>query len=240
MPRPESKLKISAEQEARVADMLRVGGVHWRISEVTGVRPITVRRIAVQYGLLDIAPTQRRGTNRIPADLEAEVVKMLHAGVPQSEIVDTLGVSRSVCYRVGLDHGLQRSWVRGPEVFAEVERRVRLGIKGSEIAASMDVPIWYITQVRKEAGLPRRPIRPYKPMTTREVAQALRLLEDGASYGEVARTLGRTVNAIRKHHPGYAWTREQQQEWRRIARMRPEDHSTDEFKLLFAPRRKSA
>lgn len=43
-------------------------------------------------------------------------------------------------------------------------------------------------------------------MTEAEISRARELLEDGASYKEVGRTLGRHYNTIRFHLPGYGWT----------------------------------
>lgn len=45
----------------------------------------------------------------------------------------------------------------------------------------------------------------HKPLTEAELARAKELLEDGASYADVGRTIGRSPHAIRKRIPGYSW-----------------------------------
>jgi len=47
------------------------------------------------------------------------------------------------------------------------------------------------------------------PFSTEERERALALLNDGASYAEVGRTLGRRYQQIAKTFPGYGWTQEQ-------------------------------
>lgn len=51
-------------------------------------------------------------------------------------------------------------------------------------------------------------------LTATEKARARMLLDDGASYIETARTLGRSDKAIARHFPGYGWTRQQGNEYR--------------------------
>lgn len=59
----------------------------------------------------------------------------------------------------------------------------------------------------------------WKPLTPAEIQQARVLLDDGASYAEVERTMGRSRSAFRKHLPGYAYTRAQIAEMGVLGRM---------------------
>ncbi len=42
-----------------------------------------------------------------------------------------------------------------------------------------------------------------------ELGDALALLEDGASYTEAAKTIGRSRSYVSEHLPGYGWTQKQ-------------------------------
>jgi IS30 family transposase len=44
------------------------------------------------------------------------------------------------------------------------------------------------------------------PWSDTENHRAQTLIQDGCSYTEVARTLGRSIHAIRTHFPGHGWT----------------------------------
>ena len=55
-------------------------------------------------------------------------------------------------------------------------------------------------------------------MTPERLAQAARLLEDGASQREVQRTTGLARETIRKHFPGKGWTFIEGGEFRALTR----------------------
>lgn len=46
---------------------------------------------------------------------------------------------------------------------------------------------------------------PFRPLTQDEKRQAEQLLDDGASFREVADTLGREASTIARHFPGRGW-----------------------------------
>ena len=62
-----------------------------------------------------------------------------------------------------------------------------------------------VHRILEKAGLGRN----LSLLTLEELEKAWLLLEDGASYNEVARTIGRPYSAVRKALPGYTWTKEQ-------------------------------
>lgn len=223
--------RLSAEDEQRVADMLRVGGVPSRIAALVGCRPSTVRTVAAQHGLMAEFTAHRRSQRRTPPEVEQRVIAMLRDGVIHRVIAAECDVSRSVVHRIAQEHGIRHQWE--PERIEAIAHLLRSGLRNNEVVRSLGVPYWQVSQVRRRIGLPMRPLR---PVTTGELEQARRLLEDGASYGEVERTLGRAPNTFRRLLPGYAWNREQIAEWQRTMRMRPEDHSRDVFELAFSPR----
>ncbi|OBJ24617.1 helix-turn-helix domain-containing protein [Mycobacterium sp. 1245801.1] len=57
-----------------------------------------------------------------------------------------------------------------------------------------------------------------RPLTGRELLRATELLGGGASYAEVARTLGRSDTTLRRQLPGYKWDRRQAAEAAALAR----------------------
>lgn len=89
-----------------------------------------------------------------------------------------------------------------PEVDSEIRRLTEAGVAVREIA--------------RRVGLHRRTVQRYRslagisgPVTSRmsddEIAMARSLLEDGASYAEVSRTLRRSHQAISRNVPGFKW-----------------------------------
>jgi IS30 family transposase len=58
------------------------------------------------------------------------------------------------------------------------------------------------------------------PMSTDELAQAQQLLDDGASYLEVARSLGRNHQTIAQRFPGQGWTAEQTGQYLQLLALR--------------------
>ena len=82
----------------------------------------------------------------------------------------------------------------------------RQGYSSTFIADKLGITKRSVQRHRRQAGLSQTTRPSY---TQAEIAQAQALLEDGASYLEVARTLQRGVEALRKRFPGYGWTKSQ-------------------------------
>lgn len=83
------------------------------------------------------------------------------------------------------------------------DRIVKLTARGwtaQEIADLLGVTARTVTRGRRAAGIakPR-----HLPMTDDEKRAAKTLLDDGASYEEVARTIGRSSKTLARHLPGY-------------------------------------
>lgn len=79
------------------------------------------------------------------------------------------------------------------------------GYSATEIASQLGITKRSVVRNRRAAGISRPGAN---LITETELAAARQLLEDGASYGEVGRTLGRSQSSIAAHLPGYGWTRE--------------------------------
>lgn len=89
---------------------------------------------------------------------------------------------------------------------AEVVRLTRLGRSAPEIAEIIGITPRTVQRHRQAAGISAGPAI---PLSAHEKERALSLLQDGASYAEVGRTLGRSEDRLQVNFPGYGWTREQ-------------------------------
>lgn len=87
-----------------------------------------------------------------------------------------------------------------------------LGATRQEIADELDIATATVSRVRRKLGMQIRNPGPY----AEEVFdRALTLLDDGASYAEVARTLGVSAWSIAHRFPGRGWTQHQRLEYLR-------------------------
>lgn len=84
---------------------------------------------------------------------------------------------------------------------ARITELTRAGMSARRIAELVGVTPRTVARVRARAGI-AKPYTGANPMTDDEIRRAAFLLDDGASYGEVERTLGRSNVTIRKHLPG--------------------------------------
>jgi transposase len=80
------------------------------------------------------------------------------------------------------------------------------GVPIAEIAATFGITDRSVKRIRARYGL-SKPAP--KRMSPAEIAQAERMLDDGASFLEVARTLQRHPSVIQRRFPGRGWTLKQ-------------------------------
>ena len=106
---------------------------------------------------------------------------------------------------------------------AEVARLTRAGKSAAEIAVALGVTQRTITRDRKAVGvaLPRHPGIPADT-----IAEIGRLLDDGASVTEAAKTVGCSEPSVRRYYPGRAWTRSQVAAWGAWVRSHQMDGAT--------------
>ena len=86
-----------------------------------------------------------------------------------------------------------------------VAQLTRRGRSASDIAFIVGISPRSVTRNRALAGLTADYVRPPAPNED-QLLSAKVLLADGASYPEVARTLGFTATTWRKRLPGFEWT----------------------------------
>jgi transposase len=95
---------------------------------------------------------------------------------------------------------------------ALVRRLSADGLSVPQIAAAVGLNRATVQVIRKRLGLSRTVPRPYPPETWERAEQ---LLDGGASYREVARTLGVSDQTIINHLPGRGWSEQQRVEYLR-------------------------
>lgn len=74
------------------------------------------------------------------------------------------------------------------------------GHSASQIARKLRIAERTVQRVRVRTGV-ASPTQ-FIPMSADEIRLAAEMLDDGASYGEVSRTIGRSPRTIAKHLPG--------------------------------------
>lgn len=89
------------------------------------------------------------------------------------------------------------------------------GMHPSRIAEKLNVSIATVHRVRTAAGAP---MVHHRRGTEDDKLKAKALLEDGASYQEVARTIGFSGSTISRWFPGYTWSDKQKGEASAMAR----------------------
>lgn len=94
-----------------------------------------------------------------------------------------------------------------------ITRLTQAGYSLAQIAVRLGITERTVQRHRKAAGL-TQPIAP--PMSQHEIAIARELLEDGASYSEVRRSIGRCVETLQRHLPGYGWNQTMAAEYRHL------------------------
>ena len=91
-----------------------------------------------------------------------------------------------------------------------IERLHRMGLSAPSIAAQIGCSAETVRRWRKANGLsPEVTEHVGRPLTPERKEAARQLLDDGAPYEEVSRTLGITRVTLKRHFPGREWTRQE-------------------------------
>lgn len=94
------------------------------------------------------------------------------------------------------------------EAFDTAVRMTKHGHTASEIATRLGVSKRTVQRWRHNAGI-ALPARNNTPVTEDRLAEAKKLLEDGASRSEVQRTLHMSEGTLHKYFPGCGWSVQQ-------------------------------
>lgn len=91
-----------------------------------------------------------------------------------------------------------------------VREMTRAGRTALEIAVALHVSPRTVIRDRRAAGVSGSTP---PPVSAADLDTARRLLDEGASYCEVARTIGTTSSTVARHLPGRGWSPEQVGQW---------------------------
>lgn len=100
------------------------------------------------------------------------------------------------------------------DTFEAVVRMTKHGYSAAAIAAHLGTTKRSVQRWRHKAGL-SQPTNNNGPVTQERLAEAKRLLDDGASRAEVQRTLHISQRTMREHFPGCGWSNDDALEFAR-------------------------
>lgn len=185
-----------AERRARVADLTAMG---WTAKQIGDHLGISLRR--VKYDRMVSGSAQRQAARLTEAE-KRRVKRLLVGGASYYAVARTLGRSDTGLSRLfpgyGRDINADREAAR--ERREDVARMTRQGRTAADIAAALGVTERLVGRDRRKLGIAAPPISKF---TEAEYRAAKRLLDDGAAYNEVGRTLGRAPCTIERHLPDY-------------------------------------
>lgn len=136
------------------------------------------------------------------------VVELIEQRLTSERIATGLGVHPATIGRVRARRGISG---HGRPDRIDVERVVLLTQAGwsiPRIAEEMGICEKSVSRGRREAGI-SLPGRCSPALDEQQRATAERLLDDGASYSDVARTIGCDRETVRRNWPGRGWSRQQ-------------------------------
>jgi len=178
-----------------------------RIAEVLGCSKCTVRRVRRANGC-QVSPPSRYDATAI--------VAYTAQGWTTKQIAEALGCNRSWVRKVRrvngcrtdieLHHTRKYDWGRVVEL-------TKQGLTVEAIADKLSMSRRHVTYIRNRTHTTTRPAM--SPLSDEQVERARQMLDDGASYAEIHRTLGHAFN---DRIPGRGWTREQTIEYVRATR----------------------
>lgn len=159
------------------------------------------------------------GSKPLSQERVDQILELSRRGMPYMQIAEKVGVSTATVYKYRQENGLK---VQGRELAEERRARVaeltKRGMSASLIADILKVTDRTVVRDRKVAGISQPGPR---LLTPEEVEVVERLLDDGASLTEAARTIGR--NRASLHHnnrfKGRAWTRQQVADYAALRRL---------------------
>jgi AraC-like DNA-binding protein len=144
---------------------------------------------------------------------DERLVELVDAGWSTAKIAAECGASKAWVGRlrkrlgIAAPEGLPRT--TNDEWIVEL---TRAGWSAEQIGAEVGCTPRTVHRARERSGIsqPRR-----LPWTEQEFATVERLLDDGASIAEAARSIGRSPRWLYDRYPGRSWTHQQSGQWAR-------------------------
>lgn len=158
------------------------------------------------------------------SDVSAATIQRILAetkpGITQDQVAAAAGVSRKTVYVAWKAAGVKHDRIpfRRPPLVSD-QRVVALSLQGLSVAEIARLTGFHrrtIERARARAGIAGPTPT---SMGSEEIARAEQMLADGASYREVARTIGVCWTTVRRHFPGRGWTPQQAAEYRTALRL---------------------
>lgn len=199
------------EIDKQVVELTKAELTAIQIAERLGVSRACVNRSRIRTG---IRVKQRLA--RIDHDtIDPKYAELHRMGYSDEGIGRRLGVSKRSAQRIREHLGLPPNY-RFKHDRATVEKMYREGATDEQIAQFMDATPGTVYRIRRELRL----VNPPAPAIPEDrKLEIITMLEDGASYNEVARTTRLCQTSIRRHFPGMGWTRQQVNENAYIRRL---------------------
>lgn len=186
-----------AERRAQVAALTAEGWTAKRIGDHLG---ISVRR--VKYDRM-VSGSARPQVPRLSDADKRRAKRLLVGGASYYATARALGRHEAALRKefpgYGCDVHARRAAAQ--ERREAVERMTREGATAARIAAALGTSEQVVARDRRTLGIATGPL--VVKFTEAEYRAAKLLLDDGASYCEVARTLGRYPQTVERHLPGY-------------------------------------
>lgn len=150
----------------------------------------------------------------------ARVLAETKPWLTQAQIAEAAGVSRSTVRFAWRAAGVKHDRIpfRRPPLVSD-QRVVALSLQGLSVAEVARLTGFHrrtIERARARAGIAGPTPASMGP---EEIERAEQMLADGASYREVARTIGVCWTTVRRHFPGRGWTPQQAAEYRTALRL---------------------
>lgn len=194
---------MSVAKRRAIVRMSEGGAPVRDIATTLGISRSTVTKYRVRYGI---------AVRAVSAVDKSRIVHLAQEGWSNEAIAKAVGWSESTVSRWRTRLGVGARELRtsgsirgGPELAASIRRLSGEGLPVAEIAARVG---WSETTVRRL----RRDLRlstPTPVITQAMEAEMGRLLDDGLSYLEVARTVGCGPATVARRFPGRGWTHSQ-------------------------------
>lgn len=198
------------ERDERFIQLFNEGKREAEIAEQLGLSPSSIGAIRRRLELPRFGQAKK-----VPED---EVWRAYHDGLTNDQAAERLGVHRNSLLKIRKSYGVP-PFVPSPTGLPKIDRDLLKmldaeGFTSTEIARHLGCSRDMVTKIRKELGISHEYNNTPYSQEVRD--RALEMLEDGAPYIEVERTLGVPVHRTRKWFPGMGWTLQQAIEFRHL------------------------
>lgn len=206
--------------EAEFVRLYNAGFGPQEIATALNIHVGATRKIRLRLGLPPFRREPRAQKIRFDTD---RFLDLYERGFTSKEIAAELGVRYETVNkhrnRLGLPPCRQPEHVLAGNALPRIDRDefkdlVGRGYTNRQVAEALQCSVRYVCALKAQLGVSgERSPGPY-PQEVRDIAG--RMLEDGASYNEVARTVGVGSRTVSKWFPGRGWNQSQAAQYRKM------------------------